>query len=90
MSYNLMMKNLYFKESIKNFLFDLNNFITVYDNFLHIFNYEKLVKLSEKEIIVNLDNKKVKIEGFDLLVEKMNKQELLIRGTILKVEFSYE
>lgn len=85
-----MMKNLYFKESIKNFLFDLNNFITVYDNFLHIFNYEKLVKLSEKEIIVNLDNKKVKIEGFDLLVEKMNKQELLIRGTILKVEFSYE
>ena len=90
MSHNLMMKNLYFKESIKNFLFDLNNFITVYDNFLHIFNYEKLVKLSEKEIIVNLDNKKVKIEGFDLLVEKMNKQELLIRGTILKVEFSYE
>lgn len=84
------MKNLHFKESFKNFLFDLENFITIYENTLHVFNYEKLNKLSETEIIIKIQNKLLKIEGINLKIKQMTKQELLVNGTILKVEFIYE
>ena len=84
------MKNLHFKEYFKNFLFDLDNFISLYENHLHVFNYKKLEKLSDKEIIIIIDNKKVKVIGSNLNIKQMTKQELLINGLILKVEFIYE
>ena len=84
------MKNLHFKDNFKNFLFDLENFISIYENNLHVFNYTKLDKLSDKEIIIVLENKTVIISGINLKIKQMTKQELLIKGTILKVEFKYE
>ena len=51
------MKNLHFKDTFKNFLFDLENFITIYDKHLHVFNYQKLDKLSEKEIDLIIDKR---------------------------------
>lgn len=84
------MKNLHFKDTFKNFLFDLDNFITLYENTLHVFNYEKLEKLSNEEIIIKIKDKKIKINGINLGINQMTKQELLINGSILKVEFIYE
>lgn len=84
------MKNLHFKDSLKNFLFDLDNFITIYENTLHVFNYKKLEKLSSDEIIIHLDNKIINIKGTNMKIKQMTKQELLIKGVILKVEFLYE
>ena len=83
------MKNLHFKDTFKNFLYDLNNFITIYENHLHVFNYEKLNKLSDTEIIITIKNKEVTIKGDNLKIKQMTKQELLITGIILKVEFNY-
>ena len=84
------MKNLHFKEYFSNFLFDLENFITIYDNTLHVFNYQRLNKLSATEIVLTFENKKVTISGNNLKIKQMTKQELLISGQILKVEFQYE
>jgi len=84
------MKNLHFKDSLRNFLFDLDNFITIYDNTFHVFNYKKLEKLSEDEIIIHLENKVINIKGSNMKIKQMTKQELLIKGIILKVEFIYE
>ena len=84
------MKNLHFKEYFSNFLFDLENFITIYDNTLHVFNYQRLNKLSATEIVLTFENKKVTISGNNLKIKQMTKQELLISGQILKVEFKYE
>ena len=84
------MKNLHFKEYFSNFLFDLENFITIYDNTLHVFNYQRLNKLSATEIILTFENKKITISGNNLKIKQMTKQELLISGQILKVEFQYE
>ena len=85
-----MMKNLHFRDSFKNFLFDLNDFITIYENHLHVFNYKKLNKLSDTEIILSFVKTKVFISGINLKIKRMTKQELLVNGQILKVEFSYE
>lgn len=86
----LMMKNLHFKDSFKNFLYDLNFFITMYDNHCHVFNYHKLNKLSDIEIDLIINDKLVKIIGNNLSIKQMTKQELLINGNILKVEFENE
>jgi len=85
-----MMKNLHFKDSFKNFLFDLEDFITIYENHLHVFNYLKLNKLSETEIVLKFNKMSVIINGISLKIKQMTKQELLINGKILKVEFIYE
>ena len=84
------MKNLHFKDNFKNFLFDYDNFISFYENYLHVFNYKKLDKLNDKEIIIILSDKKIIIDGNNLNIKKMTKQELLISGVILKVELVYE
>ncbi len=84
------MKKLNFKDSFKNFLYDLNNFITIYENNCHIFNYCKLNKLSDTLIELIINNNVVRIEGNNLKIKQMTKQELLINGRILKVEFTYE
>ena len=84
------MENLHFKEYFKNFLYDLNDFITIYENTLHVFNYDKLNKMSDNEIILTIKGKKILINGENLKIKQMTKQELLIKGKILKVEFIYE
>lgn len=84
------MKKLHFKNFFEDFLYDLDDFITIYDHNIHVFHFLKLNKLSNKEIILTLDKRIVKINGEDLLVQKMSKEELLIKGLILKVEFIYE
>lgn len=83
------MKSLHFKDNFKNFLYDLDNFISIYENNLHVFNYEKLNKLSDKEIIIKIPNRLLIINGNNLKIKQMTKQELLINGNILKVEFIY-
>lgn len=83
------MKSLHFKDNFKNFLYDLDNFISIYENNLHVFNYEKLNKLSDKEIIIKISNRLLIITGNNLKIKQMTKQELLINGNILKVEFIY-
>ena len=84
------MKNLHFRDHFKNFLYDLDDFITIYENNLHVFNYQKLNKLSDTEIIISLNKTKVIINGSNLKIKQMSKQELLITGNVLKVEFKYE
>lgn len=84
------MKNLHFRDYFKNYLFDLDNFISIYENNFHVFNYGKLNKLSSTEIILELNNKKVILSGINLKIKQMTKQEILINGEILKVEFIYE
>ncbi len=84
------MKELHFRNYFKNYLFDLEDFITVYDGHLHVFNYEKLIKLNEKEIILKMHSKEIIIDGNNLKIKQMTNQELLILGSILKVEFKYE
>lgn len=85
-----MMKNLHFREIFKSFLYDLDDFITIYENHIHIFNYQKLNKLSNTEIDLNFKKFRINIIGTNLKIKKMTKQELLIIGIIERLDFIYE
>jgi len=75
-------------DNIKTFLYDKQYFINIFNNCIHVFNYIDLVKLSEKEIILQLENFKLVIVGQSLRVSKMIEKEIQIVGTIDNVGFN--
>ena len=81
---------MHIKESLINFLYDKEYFISIFENYIHVFNFRELKSLSSKKIILKLDTFTLDIEGNDLFITKMLPNEVLIKGTISKVGFIYE
>lgn len=84
------MINLHINENLKNFIYDLNNYIAIYDNSLYVFNYQDLMHISKTNIILRFNNYKIEIEGINFKINKMTKQELKIVGKINNMRFIYE
>lgn len=84
------MINLHINENLKNFIYDLNNYIAIYDNSLYAFNYQDLMHISKTNIILRFNNYKIEIEGINFKINKMTKQELKIVGKINNMRFVYE
>lgn len=74
----------------KNYLRGEEYYLILYSNFVYIFNYKEIIKFTDKFISLRLEHMKVNIFGDDLLITKLEKRELLIKGNILKVEKLYE
>ena len=77
-------------EILKNYLRGEKYYIILYSNFIYIYNYKEIIKLTDNFISLKLENMKVNIFGNDLLITKLESRELLIKGNILKVEKIYE
>ena len=71
-------------------LYDKKYFINIYDEYIHIFNYQELVSLSSKKIVLKMETFKIEVTGDNLFITRMLPNEILIKGIIGKVEFSYE
>lgn len=74
------------KDNILNYLFDRDYLISMYDNYFYIFNFKYLETFNEKNITVSLVDRKINILGNNLLIVKITKEELLIKGDIQKIE----
>ena len=81
---------MHMKDNLINFLYDKNYFINIYDEYIHVFNYQELVSLSTEKIVLKLEEFKLNIMGSELFITKMLPNEILIKGKVSKVEFSYE
>lgn len=81
---------MHIKDTLVNFLYDKEYFISIYDNFIHVFNYKELISLTSKLVILKLDKFKLEIKGKDLFITKMMSNEILIRGVIKNVGINYE
>jgi len=77
-------------EIFKNYLKKEEYYLILYSNYVYIYNYKEIKKFTDKHISIELNNLKINIHGFDLLITKMESNELLIKGNILKVEKIYE
>ncbi len=73
---------MHIKKILQNFLYDQEYFISLFQNSLHIYNYEELLILSETYIEIKLDKFIICIDGLNLTIVSMDKRELLIKGTI--------
>ena len=78
------------KNTIIDFLYDKNYFITMYENFLYIYNFQEIIILTNELIMLSIENFKIKITGSDLKIKKINSSELLIEGNIISIGKIYE
>ena len=78
------------KNTIIDFLYDKNYFITMYENFLYIYNFQEIITLTNELIMLSIENFKIKITGSDLKIKKINSSELLIEGNIISLGKIYE
>ena len=74
-------------KNLQNFLLDQDYYIDIYSNFLHVFNYSDLITLTSKLIELKVKEFRLVIEGDNLTVSALDKQEILIKGLILNVRF---
>ncbi len=74
-------------KSIKNFLFDQNYFINLWDNYLHIYQFIDIVTLNENLISLIMEKFKIEVKGHNFRILKLTKNEILIQGNIDEMRF---
>ena len=77
-------------EIFKSYLKKEDYYVILYSNYIYIFKYLDIIKFTDKYISLKLNKIILNIYGYNLLITKMEKDELLIKGNINKVEKIYE
>lgn len=78
------------KNNLINFLYDKNYFISIYEDYIHVFNYKELMNISSEKIEFKIDTFKLVIKGSNLVLTKMLKNEVLIKGKLKEIGINYE
>lgn len=74
------------KDKVRNYFNDLEFRYTVYNNYLHIINYSKILSLEEERVSILVNNKRIIFKGKGFSLSKLLDQEILINGVVLGVE----
>lgn len=70
---------------LDRYLTDNEYKITITNNYLNIINYQEILDFSNKEISIRHNNGITIIKGNNLVVSKMQDEELLIKGDIKSI-----
>lgn len=71
---------------ISNYINDKEFKFTVYENKIHIINFNKIITLEDNYISIISNHKKINIKGLNLVLIKLIDNELLIKGSITSIE----
>lgn len=71
--------------SLRNFLYDNDNFIAILSNKIYLYNVIKIDTINSNNIIIYFNNKKVSIKGNKFKPIKCANKEILIEGLIESV-----
>ena len=74
-------------KSIKKFLFDQNYFVDLWDKNIHIYGFIDILTLNDKKVYLQLEEFKILIEGEDIRVLKLTKNEILVTGIFKEMRF---
>ena len=75
---------------IKKIIKDDNYEIIIKNYFIHLINYISIDNISSYKIIIHIKNKKLIINGNDLIISALDEYELIIKGNIKEIEFINE
>lgn len=75
---------------IKKIIKDDNYEIIIKNCFIHLINYISIDNISSYNIIIHIKNKKLIINGNDLIISALDECELIIKGNIKGIEFINE
>ena len=76
--------------NIKNFLYDENALISLFNEYIYIYNYQEVLSLTENKALIKLDKRVLSLEGDNFKIKSMLPKELQLFGIIRKLEISYE
>ncbi len=71
---------------VSDYLVDKNYRVTLSKKWVHIINYLEIVTLTDTRIVVHYDGGNSVILGRNLIVARMQDEEILIEGEILSIE----
>jgi len=74
-------------KTLKNYLYDENYVVNIYNNYLYLFNYVELIKLTDTNIKIKFEKFNIDITGENFMVYKMTNKEMLIKGNVDNVRF---
>ena len=75
-------------KTIKNFLFDQEYFIDLWQNNIHIYGFLDILSLQEEKAGFHFERFDVGLVGKDFGVLKLTKNEILIQGELREMRFS--
>lgn len=73
--------------SIKNYINDNKNTITISNNNIYISNYKDIKSFDSNKFIIEVDEKLINLIGKNITIKKLTKDEILIGGNITDIEF---
>ena len=77
-----------FIDNIKSFLFDKDEYLTCFNNNIHIYGLEEIITLSDVLVSVKTKKKNIIINGKKINILKMTKEELLLTGIFERITFN--
>jgi len=73
-------------DKLYDFVNDNEFRFTIYEDKIHLINFQRIISLEENYISVKSKNKRINITGNNLTLKKLLKDEMLVFGTISKIE----
>ena len=75
---------------LKNYVYDKEFHIIIKDNYVNIINFDKVIDINEQEILVKNGETIIRINGNNLLLNKLLNNEILVKGDISSIKFKDE
>ncbi len=75
---------------IRNYIEDHEFHLDIYENKIHIINYQKIISLQTEKIIVLVPSKKIIMTGQNFSLNKLLDDEVLIEGFLTNLEINHE
>ncbi|MDO5393197.1 MAG: YabP/YqfC family sporulation protein [Mycoplasmatota bacterium] len=63
---------------------------TIYNDRIHIVNYDDISSLSSEDVLIRYRNKRIKVKGRGLILNRLLEREALIIGEVINIEVIYE
>ena len=76
--------------NIRNYISDTSFRMNIYNNYIDIINYKKILNMNNNKIILDIGTTKLIIKGNKLAVRKLLESEIVITGEIIAIEYSNE
>ena len=74
-------------KNVRNYIKDNNYKITLKNNIIDIENYSSIGNITEKEIVIYVNDLKIIIKGSKLNINKLLNNEILIKGSYNNIIF---
>lgn len=72
---------------LKNIVYDKTFKVIILENKINIINYTEVVIFEDERIVIKAESKLINIKGKNLIINRLEENEILVLGKIKSVEF---